>query len=415
MYEKALKDFEAEKKAVSAEYEKKEQVLEQNIKEYSAMIQNKSSEEAIAAKQEELIKLDEELQKSAKDLELHLGMKKEAIMDPILEDVNGALKSVTKELKLNAILQSTNIEGVSFVLCAPDETEVTEYLLRETNSGKARIFATEYKSDPSSVTIGYTNIELVLMYMPEYKLMEQRLETYTNKLAEEYDKKSNVLYSLYEEYLKKEESKSLSEQEENEYLSRLTVLNNELGEFTEEGSKEIETMRAEQMEAVLAKLQTALDKVALNNGFTFILNQATSSGVSTIVYGPDNADITFALLEEIEANVETLEKKKLVSQGNLKVGFVNVEAIMIEMPEFKTIQSNIQTFEESLLSEQKIASERLSPEDQEKSWEMAEEDFQKYRGEQLEPLMTRIQSEIDEIAKTKKYDYIINQTGGNVL
>ena len=54
--------------------------------------------------------------------------------------------------------------------------------------------------------------------------------------------------------------------------------------------------REELLLPVLEKLQNKIDEVAKSNGFTYILNQTTSTGVSTILFGPEENDITEKLM-----------------------------------------------------------------------------------------------------------------------
>ncbi len=57
--------------------------------------------------------------------------------------------------------------------------------------------------------------------------------------------------------------------------------------------------RQELLEPVLEKLQAAIDAVAAEQGYTYILNQSTGSGVSVLLHGPEEADITEALMKKL--------------------------------------------------------------------------------------------------------------------
>ena len=57
----------------------------------------------------------------------------------------------------------------------------------------------------SQSKIGYTNIELVMAYMPESKSIEQQLQTYQKKLAEKLKVKDDYVKQKYQEHMEKKE------------------------------------------------------------------------------------------------------------------------------------------------------------------------------------------------------------------
>jgi Skp family chaperone for outer membrane proteins len=55
-------------------------------------------------------------------------------------------------------------------------------------------------------------------------------------------------------------------------------------------------MRGELLEPVLEKLQKAIKKVAEEKGYTFILNTVDSQALSIVLHGPEDDDITLAVM-----------------------------------------------------------------------------------------------------------------------
>lgn len=153
-------------------------------------------------------------------------------------------------------------------------------------------------SAQAQVKIGYTNVEYVLAFMPQAKAMEGQLQTYQKKLGEKLQVKDAFVKQKYQEYLQEKERGAADE--------RLKVLEGELvkldGEIQKEASDaEMDLLAKQQelMEPILKKLQDAIDGVAADQGYTYILNQTTSAGVSTILYGPDEADVTEELFKRL--------------------------------------------------------------------------------------------------------------------
>ncbi len=153
------------------------------------------------------------------------------------------------------------------------------------------------------VKIGYTNIELVLVYMPEAKQMERTLSTYQKKLAEKLRAKESYAKSKLAEYLEKKEKNELSPSEEEAREKELIELDKEIQKESQDAEYDLLAKREELLAPILEKVQNAINKVAKEKGFTYILNQTTSSGVSTILFGPDENDITEALMKELGISI----------------------------------------------------------------------------------------------------------------
>ncbi len=155
-------------------------------------------------------------------------------------------------------------------------------------------------SAQAQVKIGYTNLEVVLGSMPEAKTMETALQTFQEKLAAKIKVKDDYVKQKYQEYLDLRErnafaTPALQEAAEKELLR----LDEEVQKLAQQADEEIMNKRQSLLEPVLAKLQTAIDAVAVAGNYTYILNQTTSAGVSTILYGPDEADVTKALFAKL--------------------------------------------------------------------------------------------------------------------
>ncbi|MCW5519417.1 OmpH family outer membrane protein [Aureitalea sp. L0-47] len=149
------------------------------------------------------------------------------------------------------------------------------------------------------VKVGYTNAELLLAYMPEAKSMEQSLQSFQKKLAEKLKAKDDYMKGKYTEYLKLKESGGLSGEEGKRRENELMQLDSEVKKFAQESEQQLMIKRQELLEPILNKLQNAIDKVAEENGFTYIMNQTTSAGVSTILYGPEEHDMTEKIMKEL--------------------------------------------------------------------------------------------------------------------
>ena len=152
----------------------------------------------------------------------------------------------------------------------------------------------------AQVKIGYTNLEVVLANMPEAKTMEQQLQVFQEKLAAKIKVKDDYVKQKYQEYLDMRERNAFATPAIQEAAEKeLLRLDEEVQKLAQDADYDIMAKRQALLEPLLAKLQTAIDGVAVAGGYTYILNQTTSAGVSTILYGPDEADITKLLFTKL--------------------------------------------------------------------------------------------------------------------
>lgn len=153
------------------------------------------------------------------------------------------------------------------------------------------------------VKIGYTNIEVILSYMPDTKGVESQLEIFQKKLAEKLKIKEQYAQQKLVEYQEGVAANKFSPEEKAARETELMKLDEELRKLAEESEFQLQAKRQELLEPVLKKLQDAIDGTAAEKGYTYILNQTTSGGVSTILYGPQEDDITETVMKKLGITV----------------------------------------------------------------------------------------------------------------
>lgn len=148
--------------------------------------------------------------------------------------------------------------------------------------------------------IGYTNLEVVLTHLPEVKRVEEELAKYHETLATRIAAKEAYAQGRLEEYQRKVQADPLMSRDEKENLEKeLLKLDDELKREREQADVNLQFKRAELLDPVMQRVEGALREVAAEGGYKIILNQTTSAGVSTILFGPDDADVTDALFRKL--------------------------------------------------------------------------------------------------------------------
>ena len=146
--------------------------------------------------------------------------------------------------------------------------------------------------------IGHANIELILAYMPETKAMQEQVSTFEAKLGEKLKIKEDYARTKLGEYQEKAQAgadaASLQPLEQ-----ELTKLQQEIQQERATASQQAMGKRQELMAPITNKVGAAIKKIASDNGFTYILNTTDGSGMSIVLHGPDENDMTKAIMEEL--------------------------------------------------------------------------------------------------------------------
>ncbi|GIV23677.1 MAG: OmpH family outer membrane protein [Bacteroidia bacterium] len=156
--------------------------------------------------------------------------------------------------------------------------------------------------------IGYTNLELVLSYLPEAQQVEQQLRTYERKVIEQLNIKQSYLQTKVEEYTELKQQGKLTPAQEEERRKEILRLDEEIKRFQEESEQNYLKKKAELLQPVIEKLQKAIDELAAAEGYDYILNNSNSTGVAFILHGPKGDDVTEKLLKRLGVDTSKIQR-----------------------------------------------------------------------------------------------------------
>jgi outer membrane protein len=137
-----------------------------------------------------------------------------------------------------------------------------------------------------TLKIGHINSQELLASMPESDSAQKKVE----KVAKEHE---SVIEEMTVEYNKKVEAltktyETLSDLAKASKEAELQDLQTRIQTFQQNAQDDLQKKRAEFFKPIQEKALAAVNSVAAENGFTYILD----SGVGTVVYqGPDAQDI----------------------------------------------------------------------------------------------------------------------------
>lgn len=126
--------------------------------------------------------------------------------------------------------------------------------------------------------------------MPEAKAASAALEEYKKVKVETYTRKQTRYAELLEEYQEKAGQPNFSgSQEETDLMNEASRLEKEIKDTETNYEYEVSQKQAVLLQPVMNKLQEAIDAVAVEEGYTYILNQTSGSN---ILYGMEQFDVT---------------------------------------------------------------------------------------------------------------------------
>lgn len=150
-------------------------------------------------------------------------------------------------------------------------------------------------SAQKQLKIGHINSNELLMAMPERNTIETEIQNHAKQLETQLLTMQRELETKYQDFQSKESM--MSEAIRKDKIKELTGLEQRLNEFQESAQEDLQKKEQELTEPLITKAKNAIEAVAKENGYTYVLD----SGVGFILYQNEtNSD-----------NLMPLVKKKL--------------------------------------------------------------------------------------------------------
>ncbi len=168
----------------------------------------------------------------------------------------------------------------------------------------------------AQVKIGYTNVEMILAYMPETQQMNKDLQIYAGKLEKTLQVEENYFQLKVDEYTNLSKQNKLTPAEDENRQRELMKLDSSLRQKQALQEQQLMAMQQELIAPSLDKLQKAIDDISKAEGYTYVLNQSTSTGVSTILFGPESDNITNKIFAKLGIEIpKEMQEEKATPPG----------------------------------------------------------------------------------------------------
>lgn len=157
------------------------------------------------------------------------------------------------------------------------------------------IIAISTTSFSQNLKIGHVDIAKLLAAMPARDSAAAILDRETKEVQKTYDEMTSVYNKMLDDYDKN--SKSLTEIVRKNKETELLDKEKRLREFEQSASDNLQKRNGELIQPILDKILKTIDKVASDNGFTYILDVSKGSVVYT---SPSSEDINPLVLSKLK-------------------------------------------------------------------------------------------------------------------
>lgn len=156
-------------------------------------------------------------------------------------------------------------------------------------------------TQPGPLKIGYTSLGYILEQMPEMKTVSSQLTVQQTQAENELKRLQTELQTKYAAYEKG--AAQMSEVIRKDKETELQTLNNRIQEFSRTAQESLQKKYQQLVAPLLQKAQAAIDDVAKENGYTYVLS--TDSGTNSMpnmLFAPKEYDITPLVLKKLGVN-----------------------------------------------------------------------------------------------------------------
>ncbi|MFN9862027.1 MAG: OmpH family outer membrane protein [Bacteroidota bacterium] len=144
--------------------------------------------------------------------------------------------------------------------------------------------------------IGFADWEYIFSQMPQYKQIDSELKTHGSQLENTMKAKQQEFEAKYKAYqaMPATTPEPIRADKERE----LQQLQEGFQKFQQEAQASLQKKQADLMAPIMEKIGKAIEEVAKENGYSFIINPQISGGVDILLYSDDQYDISNLVLKK---------------------------------------------------------------------------------------------------------------------
>ena len=156
-------------------------------------------------------------------------------------------------------------------------------------------FLISYVSLSQDTKIGYTSIDVIIQYLPEFKGVQSEIQAYGTQLQNQIVAKENDFRSKLEDYQRTRET--LNDIIRADKEQELQTLNESIQKFQSEAQASMVRKEQEVLEPLINKIQNAINTVAERENYSHVLEAPPGGGV--LIYAKESFNITNLVFAEL--------------------------------------------------------------------------------------------------------------------
>lgn len=149
----------------------------------------------------------------------------------------------------------------------------------------------------SSQKIGHADWEYIFSQMPEYKRIETELKAFEAQLQNQLKAKNQEFENKYKAYvgLPTDTPEAIKRDKESE----LSYLQEGIQKFQQEAQLSMQKKQTELINPVFTKVGKAIEEVALENDFSYIINPQVVGGNDILLFANEKYNISNLVLKKL--------------------------------------------------------------------------------------------------------------------
>jgi outer membrane protein len=148
----------------------------------------------------------------------------------------------------------------------------------------------------ATTKVGFADVDYIFSQMPEAKQIEAELKTTQNKLKEQIDAKAQEFQKKLQDYNANVNTMLDAVRVNTE--RELQQLQQNLEKLQQDAQTTVQNKHTQLMDPVFKKVGKAIEDVAKENGYTFVLSQQIG-GLDVILYGDEKGDVSDLVLKKL--------------------------------------------------------------------------------------------------------------------
>lgn len=157
-----------------------------------------------------------------------------------------------------------------------------------------------------SFKLAYADINGIMSVMPEREKINEDLQTYALGLQKMLEDVKAQRESAVEKYQAKSQAKDTTGL--GAITNQAIMADQNFQKANQQAEAKLAEKRADLMKPVVQRVEKAIEKIAKEGGYTYVLNSIDGSGTSNILYGPPTDNITMKVVKELGIKLEGMEE-----------------------------------------------------------------------------------------------------------